>query len=717
MLQMLPIRIINYNPMKRLTKNIQIFSLLALFIAFLGCNEDDDSELPQVVAGFTHTINQSTGTVSFLNTSSDADSYVWDFGDDTSSTEINPIKTYGTGTFTIVLTAKNAAGSSSTFEDTIVIDIPLPVTLPITFDDVNVIYDATAFNGASFEIVDNPDPSGSNSTVSKVGEVTNAGFEFEGIFFNLGEPVNLETEKTVLANFWSNTPIDVLIKLENADGTFTENAITHGGTGWEEITFTFSSSESFSVLTLFVDAPGTTAGTFYIDDIRQTATVDNTPPVITLLGDAVITVIMGGTYDDPGATAVDNIDGDISNSIVVGGDVVDVNVIDTYTITYDVSDTSGNEADQVTRVVNVIDVPTGPITSAPIPPVRNPEDVLSIFGDTYTNILINDYDPDSGQSGHMMVDTGYDPGDGNLALAYLNFNFQLTDFGAPYDAAAMEFLHVDIWVTSDTSRQVKVSPINTGSGASEVQTVVPVIPGSWSSVDLPMSAFTGMTWDAVSQMLFNGQFNADGSANSDPFDIYLDNIYFYRGDGGGGGGGGGGGDPLALPFTFEEGVAPPFIAFDNGATVANISNPQPTGNSSARVLEFNKVLNSEWYSGFVFDDTLIPTPLVDLANGTTFTIKIWSPTAGANVRFQIEDNDSGGAGNPTANRDQIITTANEWVTLTFDFSIPDGTGDPGSIPDPSFTFKRIAIFPDFDPANQVPVNPGAIYYIDDIIQE
>ncbi len=33
--------------MKRLTKNIQIFSLLALFIAFSGCKEDDDTVLPE----------------------------------------------------------------------------------------------------------------------------------------------------------------------------------------------------------------------------------------------------------------------------------------------------------------------------------------------------------------------------------------------------------------------------------------------------------------------------------------------------------------------------------------------------------------------------------------------------------------------------------------------------------------------------------------------
>ncbi|MEX0289726.1 MAG: hypothetical protein AB3N14_11505, partial [Flavobacteriaceae bacterium] len=172
---------------------------------------------------------------------------------------------------------------------------------------------------------------------------------------------------------------------------------------------------------------------------------------------------------------------------------------------------------------------SAPTSSAPVPPARDAADVISIFGETYSNISGIDYDPNWGQSGHMMVNTGFDPGDGNLALAYPNFNYQGTDFsGNAQDASAMQFLHVDIWVPSGTDRQVKVSPINSGTGAGEVLVVVPLTPGAWNSVDLPIGDFTGMTWDQVIQMKFDGQFNGDGSANTTSFDIYLDNIYFYK---------------------------------------------------------------------------------------------------------------------------------------------------------------------------------------------
>ncbi|WP_141402362.1 hypothetical protein [Sediminicola luteus] len=172
---------------------------------------------------------------------------------------------------------------------------------------------------------------------------------------------------------------------------------------------------------------------------------------------------------------------------------------------------------------------TAPTTSAPAPPVRDAADVISIFGEAYTNITGVDYDPNWGQSGHMQVNTAFDPGDGNLALAYPNFNYQGTDFsGNAQNAASMQFLHVDIWVPAGTDRQVKVSPINNGTGAGEVLVSVPLTPGAWNSVDLPIGDFTGMTWDSVFQLKFDGQFNGDGSANTDPFDVYLDNVYFYK---------------------------------------------------------------------------------------------------------------------------------------------------------------------------------------------
>ena len=79
---------------------------------------------------------------------------------------------------------------------------------------------------------------------------------------------------------------------------------------------------------------------------------DSTPPVIQLRGEPTVNLIIDSTYTDAGATATDAEDGDITSRIVVTNSV-NTTVLGTYTVTYAVSDLSGNAAEPVTRTVNV----------------------------------------------------------------------------------------------------------------------------------------------------------------------------------------------------------------------------------------------------------------------------------------------------------------------------------------------------------------------------
>ena len=97
--------------MKQLLKQAIKFSFLILAISIFGC-QDDDVVLPEVNSGFTYTLNEDTGTVTFINISSDAETYLWTFGDGGTSTEINPIKTYANGTYEVTLKASSVSGAS-----------------------------------------------------------------------------------------------------------------------------------------------------------------------------------------------------------------------------------------------------------------------------------------------------------------------------------------------------------------------------------------------------------------------------------------------------------------------------------------------------------------------------------------------------------------------------------------------------------------------------
>ena len=84
---------------------------------------------------------------------------------------------------------------------------------------------------------------------------------------------------------------------------------------------------------------------------RTVTVVDTTHPVLTLLGDANMSQAKDSAWVDPGATASDSLDGNLTSSITITG-TVDVNTTGVYTLTYSISDGASNEAN-ATRVVNV----------------------------------------------------------------------------------------------------------------------------------------------------------------------------------------------------------------------------------------------------------------------------------------------------------------------------------------------------------------------------
>ena len=94
---------------------------------------------------------------------------------------------------------------------------------------------------------------------------------------------------------------------------------------------------------------------------RQIIKEDKTPPVITLKNKEE-TIYQGNPYKESGATATDNCDTDLSNKINISG-TVDTNKTGTYTITYEVTDSSGNKG-TATKKVKVISKKTTNSTSS-----------------------------------------------------------------------------------------------------------------------------------------------------------------------------------------------------------------------------------------------------------------------------------------------------------------------------------------------------------------
>lgn len=89
--------------------------------------------------------------------------------------------------------------------------------------------------------------------------------------------------------------------------------------------------------------------TEFVDDVF--------PPLVTLNGANPMTIVQNTAYNEPGATAVDNVDGNIGfGSFTVSGTVT-VGTVGTYTLFYTVTDATGNVSCSAARTVNVVASP------------------------------------------------------------------------------------------------------------------------------------------------------------------------------------------------------------------------------------------------------------------------------------------------------------------------------------------------------------------------
>lgn len=129
---------------------------------------------------------------------------------------------------------------------------------------------------------------------------------------------------------------------------------------------------------------------------------DSVAPVITVLGSNPIRSYIN-MYNDAGATALDNIDGDLTSSIVTVN-TVNRNKVGRYTVTYNVTDSSGNPAIEQIRNVEIYG-----------PGRRNVETVVGeVLGDATSTATTTDTTTDTSGGGstdtatttEMIGDTG-----------------------------------------------------------------------------------------------------------------------------------------------------------------------------------------------------------------------------------------------------------------------------------------------------------------------
>ena len=286
---------------------------------------------------------------------------------------VNPVNVNAVGTYTVTYNVDDAAGNAAT-QVSRTVNVTADVTVPV----ITLLGDATvslelgsSYTDAGATAVDNIDGTITSSIVTVNPVNVNAVGTYT-VTYNVDDAAgNAATQVSRTVNVTADVTVPVITRLGDATvslelgSTYTDA----GATAVDNIDGTITSS-IVTVNPVNVNAVGTYTVTYNVDDAAGNAatqvsrtvnvTADVTVPVITLLGDATVSLELGSTYTDAGATATDNIDGTITSSIVTVN-TVDVNTVGTYSVTYNVSDAAGNSATQVTRTVTITADVTVPV--------------------------------------------------------------------------------------------------------------------------------------------------------------------------------------------------------------------------------------------------------------------------------------------------------------------------------------------------------------------
>lgn len=139
-------------------KYLRLVCILTISLMLFECGKDKSSgpSIPDPIASFTESGETvSPATLSFQNTSQNADAYVWRFGDGDSTTITNPTHTYDVyGTYMVSLIAQNT--STGKFDTEIK---QIPITPGSVFIEA-IRVDQVPFTdeyGAGWDLLSGPD--------------------------------------------------------------------------------------------------------------------------------------------------------------------------------------------------------------------------------------------------------------------------------------------------------------------------------------------------------------------------------------------------------------------------------------------------------------------------------------------------------------------------------------------------------------------------------
>ncbi|MDX9846597.1 MAG: PKD domain-containing protein [Tenuifilaceae bacterium] len=528
------------------------FMLLGAFalITFISCKEDE--LVPDPIASFQFEVStENWKEVTFTNYSQNAESYSWNFGDNETSTDENPTHIFAeAGNYTVTLTATNKDNVSKEFSETITITDPyqaLRLLVGESSKSWRLLREGPAlgigpglnettgeYDYTSWWFLENdgarPCVFNHTWTFNQNGTVT---FDHGGLMWGEdhvfdGKDVFGTCFEATAANMVNKNGVDVSAWLSPSH-TFEYNPTTGkltltGEGAWMgllkvspggyiavpgqsiEYDVIITEEEGYDLMKVSVWMAG---DSHYWQFNYVSYTTGTEPDVVSFMVDFNYTV-------EGRTVTFENLSKDATSYSWDFGDgntSTEENPVHTYAAdgkyTVVLTGTGATGTKEKTKDV-IIDTNT-PTELAPNP--TEPEaNVISIYGETYTNISGVNLDPDWGQA----TVTGEVDIAGGKVLKMAGLTYQGIDWAnTPQDVSGKTKLHVDVWCAAVTD--VNISVIGDGENPVKITTEA----GVWKSFDILLSDYTVPNLAAVIQIKF------DDAGSGETPTIYVDNIYFY----------------------------------------------------------------------------------------------------------------------------------------------------------------------------------------------
>lgn len=158
---------------------------------------------------------------------------------------------------------------------------------------------------------------------------------------------------------------------------------------------------------------------------------------------------------------------------------------------------------------------------------------------------------------------------------------------------------------------------------------------------------------------------------------------------------------ISLPATFDDATVDYTVSDFGGNSSSLVTDPV---SSSNHVIKSIKTSGAQVWAGTTIGTALGFTSFIPVTNTRTkMTVKVYSPAAGLHIRLKIEDHTDG---TKSVETEALSTVANQWETLTFDFS---NQASGTSAINYTYHYDKASIFFDFGNAGT-----GSVFYFDNV---